>query len=615
MYRLFEKMTNAFPEEKPTQPPSTLFAFCRHYTKGMELSLVLMSISAALLAILEVSLFSYMGQLVDWLNTYTPQSLFVEQKSELIKMAVVLLVVLPIVVFFHSAILHQALLGNYPMSIRWSAHRYLLRQSISFYQNEFAGRIATKVMQTSLAVREAVMKLLDVLMYIVVYFGSMVFLVAEADWRLMLPLLAWLFFYTLIQIYFVPKLKKIASSQADARSEMTGRIVDSYTNISTIKLFSYTQREELYAKQSMDVFLQPVYKQMRLVTSLNFAINTLNYLLVFSVAALSIYLWSLSTISAGAIAVAISLSLRLNGMAQWIMWEISSLFENIGTASDGMKTLSNPIIVADKPNATTLEVTQGGIEFKNVHFNYGKAINETNRDPVMNGLNLNIKPGEKIGLVGRSGAGKSTLVNLLLRFYDTDSGTIKIDGQDITDVSQESLRRYIAMVTQDTSLLHRSVKDNILYGRPDATEEEMLNAAKQAKAVEFINDLVDSKGNTGFDAQVGERGVTLSGGQRQRIAIARVLLKNAPILILDEATSALDSEVEAAIQASLDDLMTGKTVIAIAHRLSTIAQMDRLIVLDKGGVVEAGTHEQLIAKGGIYAALWSHQTGGFIGVE
>ncbi|MEG3759864.1 ABC transporter ATP-binding protein [Pseudoalteromonas carrageenovora] len=615
MYRLFEKMTNAFPEEKPTQPPSTLFAFCRHYTKGMELSLVLMSVSAALLAILEVSLFSYMGQLVDWLGTYTPQTLFVEQKSELIKMAVMLLVVLPIVVFFHSAILHQALLGNYPMSIRWSAHRYLLRQSVSFYQNEFAGRIATKVMQTSLAVREAVMKLLDVLMYIVVYFGAMVFLVAEADWRLMLPLLAWLVLYASIQIYFVPKLKKIASSQADARSEMTGRIVDSYTNISTIKLFSYTQREEQYAKQSMNVFLQPVYKQMRLVTSLNFAINTLNYLLVFSVAALSLYLWSLSAISAGAIAVAVSLSLRLNGMAQWIMWEISSLFENIGTATDGMKTLSNPIKVDDKPNATTLEVTQGGIEFENVHFNYGKAANETNRGPVMNGLNLNIKPGEKIGLVGRSGAGKSTLVNLLLRFYDTDSGSIKIDGQKITDVSQESLRRYIAMVTQDTSLLHRSVKDNILYGRPNATHEEMLNAAKQAKALEFINDLVDSKGNKGFDAQVGERGVTLSGGQRQRIAIARVLLKNAPILILDEATSALDSEVEAAIQASLDDLMTGKTVIAIAHRLSTIAQMDRLIVLDNGGVVEQGSHDELIAQGGIYAGLWAHQTGGFIGVD
>ena len=615
MYRLFEKMTKAFPEDQPTQPPSTLFAFCRHYTKGMELSLVLMSISAAMLAILEVSLFSYMGQLVDWLTAYTPETLFVEQKSELIKMAVMLLLVLPVVVFFHSAILHQALLGNYPMSIRWLAHRYLLRQSVSFYQNEFAGRIATKVLQTSLAVRETVTKLLDVLMYIVVYFGSMVFLVAEADWRLMIPLLVWLVLYICVQLYFVPRLKKIASSQADARSEMTGRIVDSYTNISTIKLFSYTQREEQYAKQSMDVFLQPVYKQMRLVTSLNFVIQSLNYLLVFSVAAVSLYLWSLSVISAGAIAVAVSLALRLNGMAQWIMWEISSLFENIGTVADGMKTLSNPIEVADKPNADTLNVSQGAIEFNNVHFNYGKAANETNRSPVMNGLNLNIKPGEKIGLVGRSGAGKSTLVNLLLRFYDTDSGTIKIDGQNITDVSQESLRRYIAMVTQDTSLLHRSVKDNILYGRPDATQDEMINATKQAKALEFINDLVDSKGNKGFDAQVGERGVTLSGGQRQRIAIARVLLKNAPILILDEATSALDSEVEAAIQASLDDLMTGKTVIAIAHRLSTIAQMDRLIVLDDGGVVEQGTHEELIAKGGIYAALWTHQTGGFIGVD
>lgn len=615
MYRLFEKMTKAFPEDQPTQPPSTLFAFCRHYTKGMELSLLLMSISAAMLAILEVSLFSYMGQLVDWLTAYTPQTLFVEQKSELIKMAVMLLVVLPVVVFFHSAILHQALLGNYPMSIRWLAHRYLLRQSVSFYQNEFAGRIATKVLQTSLAVRETVTKLLDVLMYIVVYFGSMVFLVAEADWRLMIPLLVWLALYIYVQLYFVPRLKRIASSQADARSEMTGRIVDSYTNISTIKLFSYTQREEQYAKQSMDVFLQPVYKQMRLVTSLNFVIQTLNYLLVFSVAAVSLYLWSLSAISAGAIAVAVSLALRLNGMAQWIMWEISSLFENIGTVADGMKTLSNPIEVADKPNADTLNVSQGAIEFNNVHFNYGKAANETSRSPVMNGLNLNIKPGEKIGLVGRSGAGKSTLVNLLLRFYDTDSGSIKIDGQNITDVSQESLRRYIAMVTQDTSLLHRSVKDNILYGRPDATHDEMLNATKQAKALEFINDLVDSKGNKGFDAQVGERGVTLSGGQRQRIAIARVLLKNAPILILDEATSALDSEVEAAIQASLDDLMTGKTVIAIAHRLSTIAQMDRLIVLDDGGVVEQGTHEELIAKGGIYAALWTHQTGGFIGMD
>ncbi len=615
MYRLFERMTKPFPECSPSQPPNTLFAFCRHYTKGMELSLVLMSLSAALLAILEVSLFSYMGQLVDWLGEYTPNELFSQQQSELIKMGLMLLVVMPMVVFFRSAILHQALLGNYPMSIRWLAHRYLLRQSVSFYQNEFAGRIATKVLQTSLAVRESVTKLLDVLMYIAVYFGSMVFLVAASDWRLMLPLLVWLALYICVQIYFVPRLKSIASSQADARSEMTGRIVDSYTNISTIKLFSYTQREEQYAKQSMDVFLQPVYKQMRLVTSLNVVIQSLNYLLVFSVAAVSLYLWSLSAISAGAIAVALSLSLRLNGMAQWIMWEISSLFENIGTVADGMRTLSKPIAVDDKPKADSLKVTQGSIDFNNVHFNYGKAANENNRGPVINGLNLNIKPGEKIGLVGRSGAGKSTLVNLLLRFYDTDKGFISIDGQNITDVSQESLRRYIAMVTQDTSLLHRSVKDNILYGRPDATEAEMLDATKQAKALDFINDLEDSKGNKGFEAQVGERGVTLSGGQRQRIAIARVLLKNAPILILDEATSALDSEVEAAIQASLDDLMTGKTVIAIAHRLSTIAQMDRLIVLDEGGVVEQGSHDELIAQGGIYAALWAHQTGGFIGIE
>lgn len=615
MYRLFERMTKPFPQQQPTQPPATLFAFCRHYTKGMEVSLFFMSLSAALLAILEVSLFSYMGQLVDWLSTSTPETLFIEQKSELIKMAVVLLIVLPTVVFFHSAILHQALLGNYPMSIRWLAHRYLLRQSVSFYQNEFAGRIATKVMQTSLAVRETVMKLLDVLMYIVVYFGAMVFLVAEADWRLMLPLLVWLALYILIQMYYVPKLKKVASSQADARSEMTGRIVDSYTNISTIKLFSYTQREEQYAKDSMDVFLQPVYKQMRLVTSLNFAIQTLNYLLVFSVAALSLYLWTLSAISAGAIAIAVSLALRLNGMAQWIMWEISGLFENIGTVADGMKTLSTPIEVDDQPNADTLQVSAGAIEFKQVHFNYGKAANETQRGAVINSLNLNIKAGEKIGLVGRSGAGKSTLVNLLLRFYDVDSGSINIDGQDISKVSQESLRKYIAMVTQDTSLLHRSVKENILYGRPNASDEEMLCAAKQAKALEFIADLEDSKGNKGFAAQVGERGVKLSGGQRQRIAIARVLLKNAPILILDEATSALDSEVEAAIQASLDDLMTGKTVIAIAHRLSTIAQMDRLIVLDDGGIVEQGSHDELLLKNGIYAALWAHQTGGFIGVE
>ncbi len=614
MLGFFERLTRPFPEQQPSQPPKGLLAFCRHYTKGMELPLLVMSISSALLAILEVSLFSFMGQLVDWLVAKEPETFFSEERANLIWMALVTLVLLPLLTLFHSALVHQTLLGNYPMSIRWLAHRYLLRQSIGFYQNDFAGRIATKVMQTSLAVRETVMKLLDVLVYVLVYFSAMLFFVADADWRLMIPMLIWLVCYIGLQLYFVPRLKRVSTEQADARSEMTGRIVDSYTNINTIKLFSHTRREEDYARESMEVFLKPVYKQMRLATGLSVSVQSLNYLLVFAVAALALYLWAGSAITVGAIAIAVSLALRLNGMAQWIMWEVSSLFENIGTVADGITTLSQPASVLDKPNASELVVRQGEIRFAAVSFNYGKALN-TAKSPVIDGLNLTIKPGEKIGLVGRSGAGKSTLVNLLLRFYDVQSGQILIDGQDISQVSQESLRRQIAMVTQDTSLLHRSVRDNISYGKPDASEQELLTAAEQAEASLFIDELTDPKGNSGLDAQVGERGVKLSGGQRQRIAIARVLLKNAPILILDEATSALDSEVEAAIQASLNKLMTNKTVIAIAHRLSTIAQMDRLIVLDQGKIVEQGTHAELVAAGGIYAQLWAHQTGGFIGLD
>lgn len=614
MLGFFERLTRPFPEQQPSQPPQGLLAFCRHYTKGMELPLLVMSISSALLAILEVSLFSFMGQLVDWLVAKEPETFFSEERANLIWMALVTLVLLPLLTLFHSALVHQTLLGNYPMSIRWLAHRYLLRQSIGFYQNDFAGRIATKVMQTSLAVRETVMKLLDVLVYVLVYFSAMLFFVADADWRLMIPMLIWLVCYIGLQLYFVPRLKRVSTEQADARSEMTGRIVDSYTNINTIKLFSHTRREEDYARESMEVFLKPVYQQMRLATGLSVSVQSLNYLLVFAVAALALYLWAGSAITVGAIAIAVSLALRLNGMAQWIMWEVSSLFENIGTVADGITTLSQPASVLDKPNASELVVSQGEIRFAAVSFNYGKALN-TAKSPVIDGLNLTIKPGEKIGLVGRSGAGKSTLVNLLLRFYDVQSGQILIDGQDISQVSQESLRRQIAMVTQDTSLLHRSVRDNISYGKPDASEQELLTAAEQAEASLFIDELTDPKGNSGLDAQVGERGVKLSGGQRQRIAIARVLLKNAPILILDEATSALDSEVEAAIQASLNKLMTNKTVIAIAHRLSTIAQMDRLIVLDQGKIVEQGTHAELVAAGGIYAQLWAHQTGGFIGLD
>lgn len=615
MLRFFERLTKPFPAAAPGQPPRGLLAFCRHYTKGMERSLILMSLSSAMLAILEVSLFSFMGQLVDWLVANDPENFFTDERATLIWMALVTLVLLPLMTFVHSAIVHQTLLGNYPMSIRWLAHRYLLRQSVSFYQNDFAGRIATKVMQTALSVRETVMKLLDVMVYVLVYFGAMLFFVADADIRLIVPMLVWLIFYISLQFYFVPRLKRVSTAQADARSEMTGRIVDSYTNITTIKLFSHTNREERYAKDSMDVFLQPVYQQMRLATGLNVTVQSLNYLLVFSVAALSLYLWAGSAITVGAIAIAISLALRLNGMAQWIMWEVSSLFENIGTVADGIATLSRPIEVKDQDNASKLTVPAGKIEFQQVSFNYGKTATEGSKAAVLQQLNLSIQPGEKVGLVGRSGAGKSTLVNLLLRFYDIESGKIMIDGQDISQVTQESLRQHIAMVTQDTSLLHRSVRENIVYGKPDASEAELFLAAEQAEATDFINDLTDPAGNSGFDAQVGERGVKLSGGQRQRIAIARVLLKNAPILILDEATSALDSEVEAAIQASLNKLMDGKTVIAIAHRLSTIAQMDRLIVLDSGNIVEQGTHNELIASGGIYAQLWAHQTGGFIGVE
>lgn len=610
MFKKFEGFTNPFPDQEPTQPPSGIFAFCRYYTRGYEVPLIIMSIMSTIVAIVEVSLFGAMGNLVDWLSNSNPETFWQENSGQLIFYGVLLVVVMPILVVGYSLLVHQTLLGNYPMSIRWLAHRYLLKQSINFYQDDFAGRVATKVMQTSLAVRETVMKTMDVFVYVSVYFTSMVVLLAQADIRLMIPMLIWLACYIGIQAYCVPKLKRVASEQADARSTMTGRIVDSYTNIATVKLFSHSKRETEYAEKGMRGFLDTVYRQMRLVTGFDVAVEITNYILVFSIGAMSVYLWMDNSISVGAIAIAIALALRINGMSMWIMWEVGALFENMGTVVDGMKTLSKPVDIQDKPNAKDLIVSEGGIEFDNVSFHYGDKTKG-----VISDLNLHIKPGEKVGLVGRSGAGKSTLVNLLLRFHDVESGKIKIDGQAISDVTQDSLRAKIGMVTQDTSLLHRSIRDNILYGNPDATEEDLLRATKQAHAHEFIETLSDPFGNTGYDAQVGERGVKLSGGQRQRIAISRVLLKDAPLLILDEATSALDSEVEAAIQESLNELMQGKTVIAIAHRLSTIAAMDRLIVLDKGEVVEQGTHQELIKSDGIYAQLWAHQTGGFIGDE
>lgn len=609
MFKFFEKLVPALNDSEPTQPPNTLFAFCLHYTKGYKTPLLIMSVLTASLAILEVSLFAFMGQLVDWLITKNPETLLEDEGATLLLMSILLLVVIPILTLLHGLVVHQVLLGNYPMSIRWFAHRYLLKQSVSFYQDDFAGRIATKVMQTALAVRETVMKLLDVVVYIVVYFITMVVMIAQADFRLAIPMIIWFVVYFCLQYHFIPRLKRVAAEQADARSTMTGRIVDSYTNISTVKLFAHTDSESQYAKQGMKKFLDTVYRQMRLATGISVSVQISNYILAFAISALAIGLWMQGAITVGAIAIAISLSLRLNGMSQWIMWELSALFENIGTVSDGMSTLAKPNIIEDAPQALPLKVKQGDINFSNISFNYGES------KGVIDNFNLHIKAGEKIGLVGRSGAGKSTLVNLLLRFYDLEQGSIIIDEQDIKGVQQESLRLQVGMVTQDTSLLHRSIRENILYGRPNATEQEMIKATKQAQAHEFILGLTDNEGNTGYDAQVGERGVKLSGGQRQRIAISRVLLKDAPILVLDEATSALDSEVESAIQESLYELMQGKTVIAIAHRLSTIAAMDRLIVLDNGKIIEQGKHEQLIQGNGVYAQLWAHQTGGFLGID
>lgn len=613
MFSFFERLTQPFPSESPAEPPKGLVAFCRYYTQGMWRIIAVVSLLSAIVAVLEVALFGFLGQLVDWFAESDRSTFIAQEKWTLLGMGAVVLVFIPGFILLRSLFSRQSLMGNYPMRIRWQAHRYLLSQSLTFFHNEFAGRVATKVMQTALSVRETVTKLLDLMVYISVYFVSMVVLIFATDWRLAVPLVIWFGVYVLILRQLVPRLKKVSQRQADARSMMTGRIVDSYTNITTVKLFSHSRREADYARESMDGFLKTVYPQMRLVTVLEFAVEMANALLIFSIGALSVWLWLDSIVSPGDIAVAISLCLRLNGMSHWIMWEVTALFENLGTVQDGINTLSQPVAVQDKSNAKPLTVTGGRVEFKAINFAYRGAHDKPIN--VFNELNIDIKPGEKVGLVGRSGAGKSTLVNLLMRFYDVQQGDIVIDGQRIADVPQETLREKISMVTQDTSLMHRSVRDNILYGRTDASEEDMIRAAKQAEAHDFILSLTDHEGRTGYDAHVGERGVKLSGGQRQRIAIARVLLKDAPILILDEATSALDSEVEAAIQACLETVMENKTVVAIAHRLSTIAQMDRLLVLDKGTIVESGTHQELVARQGIYAKLWAHQTGGFIGVE
>lgn len=618
MSLFFEKLVNPFPKIDNQTPPNTLWGFIRYHNQGYGWVFLALGILEALSAVSEIAIYAFMGQLVDLLSEHDKATFLQSEMPTLLGYSALLLIAMPLINYLRTSLRSRTLNGNLPMSVRWRSHRYLLNQGMSFFQDEFAGRAATKVMQSSMAVREVTLITVSVMVYVLVYFGSMLYVLTNLNTWFLVPMLVWLFIYTALQFYFNPKVRQYSQAQSDARSTMTGRIVDAYTNINTVKLFAHTDSEAEYARDSMDTYLQTVYKQMGTLSTLMITMTILNYILIFATSALSIYLWLNDLVGLGAIAVAVSMALRLLGMSRWVMFELTDLFESLGTVRDGMSLLTKPLTLTDKEGAQPLAVKGAQVDFNNVTFSYHRAgITDGDSEAdkalsIFKDLNLHIKPGERIGLVGRSGAGKSTLVNLLLRFYDVQGGSICIDGQDISKVEQESLREHIAMVTQDTSLLHRTVRENIIYGKPDATEEELQRAIKQANADEFIDSLVDLKGNKGLDAQVGERGVKLSGGQRQRIAIARVLLKDAPILILDEATSALDSEVEAAIQESLDSLMQDKTVIAIAHRLSTIASMDRLVVMDQGRIIEQGTHQELLAKKGVYASLWERQTGGFL---
>jgi ATP-binding cassette subfamily B multidrug efflux pump len=610
IFQFFENLVDPYVAYKETDtPPRTLRAFMWDYSQPFRKLFVVAGIFSVLTAAVEVGLIYYMGRIVDVLSSGTPEAVWQAYGTEIIWVALFVLFARPVFQALDVLVLNNALLPNYGTLFRWRAHRQVLRQSVGWFENDFAGRIAGRIMQTPPAAGEAMFQVFDAMSFAVAYVIGAAFLLSAADPRLAVPLLIWALLYAALTYWTVKRVGPASQAASDARSAVTGRVVDSYSNIHSVKMFAHHDQEIDYAKDAIEKSRQTFSREMRIFSVMDVALNVLNGLLIVGVVGWAILLWMQGSASVGIVTAAAGITLRLNGMSGWVMWAVSSFFRQLGVVAEGMQTIAQPITLTDVPQAPALNFSKGEIVFENLTHHYGRGSGG------LEGLNLTIKPGEKIGLVGRSGAGKSTLVKLLLRFYDPEEGRLLIDGQDITQVTQDSLRRNIGMVQQDSSLLHRSVRDNILYGRTGASQAQIAQAAARASADEFIPELRDPEGRAGYEAQVGERGVKLSGGQRQRIALARVILKDAPILVLDEATSALDSEIEAAIQDTLYRVMEGKTVIAIAHRLSTIAQMDRILVLEGGKIAEEGTHAALLARGGLYSRFWTRQSGGFLGTE